>query len=540
MDLLAKQWLHSARRFWMLTSLSLGAVLALTVCVLLFYPREYKSQAKLLLRVGHESATMDPTADATGRLVQIQTSREHDVFTELEVMRSRKLLEMVVEAVGTELVLDGRLPSDSMDESEPNSAVELLSKFKGWVSSLDPITERERAIRELDNGFGFTSGKLSSVVDVEYRAKSPEVAQSITQAWVDAYLKMHNDFHRTDRSLEFFVVQEQELTKRLAEEHKRLRAAKTEDKLVTVAGQQKLLEDKRAAVQRSLIITEADLSASQSRALSLKKLLEKTSDRLVTDEVSGKTNEARDAMRERLFELEVLEREYTAKYKNDHPRLDAVRRQLQETRRIVDSQETGRAEVTSGINPVHVQLEQELMLETALQDSLKEKLKTLLVKESDSQDDAAKLNAAEERIAAIERQVAILEERYAAHSVRMEQARIDQSLKEQEISSVNEIQPASFEERPVTPNKKAVALLGIIAMGAAFFGVPMLLSVLFSLKPSDTRQRAMARNGTSSNEANSVNSPADSREDSFHEPQEDAEGEEPTWSEEEILIAKAR
>ncbi|MEL6110024.1 MAG: hypothetical protein AAFU85_28770, partial [Planctomycetota bacterium] len=531
-DLLLKQWWTGFRRFWILTALAISAVLALTVCTLLFYPREYKSQAKLLLRVGHESATMDPTADSTGRLVQIQTSREHDVFTELEVMRSRTLLEMVVDSIGTELILTGTLSTDQDSSDEPNAVVGLLSRLKGWVSSLDPVTERERAIRELDQGFGFTSGKLSSLVDVEYRAKSPEVAQMITQAWVDAYLKKHNDFHRTDRSLEFFEVQERELTRRLGEEYERLRAAKTEDKLVTIAGQQGLLEEQRAAVQRSLILAEAGLAASRSRVLSLKQLLESTSDRLVTDEVSGKSNEARDAMRERLFELEVLEREYTSKYKNDHPRLDALRRQLDEARRIVDKQETGRAEVTSGMNPVYVQLEQELLLETALQDSLDEKLKTLLAKEKESEVDAARLNAAEERIAAIERQVDILEERYAAHSVRMEQARIDQSLKEQQISSVNEIQSASLEERPVTPNKKAVALLGIIAMAATLYGIPTLLGAVLPTRSAGRHRESSppdAESASTQNVAALSSEPVDAPHDG-----------ETAWSEEEIPIAKPR
>ncbi|MEO1528924.1 MAG: hypothetical protein AAFX06_26180 [Planctomycetota bacterium] len=539
MDVLLQQWWISVRRFAFLTMLAMAAVIALTICTLLYYPREYKSQAKLLLRVGHESATMDPTADATGRLVQIQTSREHDVYTELEVMRSRALLEMVVDDVGVDYVLNGP-PNDSQSSKEPNALSKAISELKASVASLDPISERERAIRDLDEGFGFTAGKLSSLVDVEYRAKSPEVAQRITQAWVDAYLKKHNDFHRTDRSLEFFRVQEKELTGLLDSEYERLRIAKTEDSLVTVAGQQKLLEEQLAEVRRSQVATGAGLAASQSRVKSLEALLGKTSDRLVTDEVSGKSNEARDAMRERLFELEVLEREYTAKYKNDHPRLDAVRKQLAEAKRIVDSIDSGRAEVTSGMNPVYVRLEQEVLLETALQESLSDKMKALASKLEELQTEAASLNAAEERIAGIERQVQILEQRYAAHSVRMEQARIDQSLKEQQINSVNEVQSASFEERPVTPNKKAVAALGLIALGGSVFGVPMLLGVVFP--PRKSRKRGLEKKAESEPALNTKPAPmpVERTENSFEVPAFDSEATGRQWEEEEVVVGKAR
>src|SRR5437870_1285276 len=75
----------------------------------LLSPRAYRSQAKLFVRLGRENATLDPTATfGQTRVVAVPQSRENEINTAVEILKSRVLLEKVVDAVGPEAILDGR------------------------------------------------------------------------------------------------------------------------------------------------------------------------------------------------------------------------------------------------------------------------------------------------------------------------------------------------------------------------------------------------------------------------------------------------
>lgn len=471
------QWYRSAKQFPIYTMGLACVVIALTIGIIAFYPRTYRSRAQLLLRIGHENMTVDPTVEAAGQTVQMQLTRKNDIQTALQVMHSRALFAAVVDQLGADVILHGlQLDDASAPKSAPGFASRLKAKIGGFVDSIDPISDRERAIGELSSALSVSSASEASVVTAEYRAKSPETAQRVVAVWLDAYLIKNAELHRTSGSHEFFQAEEIQLLSKLDETYRLIRDAKTSYGLVTVTGQQNLLEGQLATVRTSLIETEAMLAGSKARIGSLQATLAETDDRMVTDEVSGKANEAHDSMRGRLFDLEVLEREYAAKFKPDHPRLVTIQDQLAEAQKIVAQQREDRAEVTSGINPVYQRLQQELLLEKATELQHKQRRVALITQKKQLKAETAALNQTEEVITAMERQAMILEERYVNHSKRLDQSRIDEALREKRITSVNIIQPASLEERPVTPDKRLTAGFGILALIASVIGLPLVLS----------------------------------------------------------------
>ncbi len=475
------QWYRAVKRHPIVTTGAALSVVAITMGVILFYPRGYRSSTELLLRVGYENASVDPTTEAAGQMVQMQLTREHDIQTALQVMHSRALLAEVVDRVGTDRILDGDgAMQPGRAAARPGWIDRLVTKLGGMIASIDPMSQRERAIRELAGRLDVFAADKTSVVTAQYKADSPQFAQQVLDTWLNAYLSKHAELHRTSGSHAFFRAEETQLRESLDRVYEELRAAKTDSGLVTIAGQQKLLEDQLAAVRAAMIEANTALAGSQARTEALTKALEQTEIRMVIDETIGKANEARDAMRSQLFELEVLERELAAKYRSDHPRLITVRNQLEEARRIVDEQRVDRAEVTSGINPVHQALQQEWLLETAVRLEQQQRLESLVRQRDDLRDEIALLNDAEQSIVALERRAEILETQYTQLSERLDQSRIDESLREQKISSVNVIQPPSLEERPVTPNKRLTAAFGLFALLGSVIGLPLVLESLRS------------------------------------------------------------
>ena len=74
-------------------------VILLAVVGLLICPRAYESEAKLLLRVGRESVSLDPTATSTGQVIGLDRPLESEINSVIEVIKSRTILEKVLRSM---------------------------------------------------------------------------------------------------------------------------------------------------------------------------------------------------------------------------------------------------------------------------------------------------------------------------------------------------------------------------------------------------------------------------------------------------------
>src|SRR5436309_2421482 len=109
-SLLHERWWILLRHRGKAFCLFAGIMLA-TGAAAALWPRAYASQAKLLLRLGRENVTLDPTATlGQAPVVAVPPSLEHNINSVIEIIRSRALLEKVVDAFGPAVIL-GREPT---------------------------------------------------------------------------------------------------------------------------------------------------------------------------------------------------------------------------------------------------------------------------------------------------------------------------------------------------------------------------------------------------------------------------------------------
>jgi hypothetical protein len=198
-------------------------------------------------------------------------------------------------------------------------------------------------------------------------------------------------------------------------------------------------------------------------------------EKTMTEEVSGIASGSHDEMRGLLFELEILENEYAAKFTDSHPKLVAVREQLAKASKIVDSQDHERKEYRQTVNPTHQQIFENRILDIALEKSLRERREALKRHQEALVAEINALNQHEETLARLTRNADVLEERHKLHAVLLEQARLNEVLEEEQITSINVVQPASLEQRPVSPDKKMCAASGLLAAIVFALGLPVLL-----------------------------------------------------------------
>ncbi|MCA9224877.1 MAG: hypothetical protein KDA47_04670 [Planctomycetales bacterium] len=455
------------------------AVLVATMVALAVYPRSFDSESKLFVRLGRESVTLDPTA-TTGETIPVSESRENEVNSILEVLRSRGLAEKVVDRLGPSVVLGDELEEGGGEPKKPSLLARARAQVGGavawaklWIEPAGPIDDREKAIIELQKLY-VERPKKSNIIVVSYQTSSPELAQRIVSTVVDVYRDEHVRINRTPRSYEFFKSQEALLAKQVEERAASLRDAKNSMQLASIDGKRLLIETDIMETTTRLRVLEADLEATQARVDSLDESLVKLPERVTAEEVSGHPNVALDNMRDTLFSLELREKELLAKYQEEHPLVISTRQQLAESRRIVAELPAERTQSTSKINPARESQELKLLDERTKQNALLAEVAELREHQGRLLAELETLNGDEVQLRELQREFDIAETNYRVYQGKLEQARITQAMEADRISNVTVTQEATISRRPASPKKREVAALGLVLAALSSVGVVML------------------------------------------------------------------
>ncbi|REK18892.1 MAG: hypothetical protein DWQ37_03550 [Planctomycetota bacterium] len=435
------------------------STLALFAIALVFLPRTYTSEARLFVRLGKESVSLDPTA-TMNEVVGINESRESEINSELEILRSRALLEDVVQQLGAKFVLtDG-------DGGEGGSWLQSVTApakaVKTWLHG--DISEDEKAITKLEKTITVSSPRKSSILLVKSKAKNPKKAQEILQAFLNAYQVHHGHANRIAGSHQFFVNQADLLETQLAAAEEDLRDAKNQNGIASIEGRRANVEAQANSIELAMLENQRSLSSANAKVAALKKTLAELPEKQLaetTDSPSGAVEE----MRAELYRLQIQEKEASSRYTPLHPRVIALRRQVDETRKILASEEARSSHATHRISPVRQSVETDLAATQALAASHKAEADSLQQQFEAVQSKIRALNDDELRITKLSRKSELLETSFQNYHKNREQARIDAALEAGRISNVNIVQPATYVAKPSSPPLKLTLVLGVLLAG---------------------------------------------------------------------------
>jgi len=457
---------------------------AATAAALIWLPRKYESECKLFVRVGRESVGVDPTA-ATAQTVNLLESRENEIATLIEILQSREILAQVVDTLGPGYFRGKTAPTEG--NGERSEIVTQAAPFRP-----DSVSGREAAIKALVDAVSVFAGKKSHVITVRTEFFSPEKAQKITDTLVRLFISEHIRIHRTQGSQEFFSEQVRMLREQWEKAADALAAAQNELGVVSIADQQDTLRQEMRTSRELLQRNHAELAASRARLDALEKSYASLPERIESEATSGIANQAADNMQQELYKLQIKERELLSKYTPEHPTVISLRQQVAEAEQIASLQANGRTQTTMVANPARQEMELQLLKERANLASLLSQQAELESQCSATHRRLAELNQNSSRIMEMESQADLLENKYLTYADRFEQARIDHALMEERISNITVVQPASFVEKPSSPKK---GLLIIVGLAAGVFGALALAYVAeqldSSLKTPDDVERRL-------------------------------------------------
>ena len=322
----------------------------------------------------------------------------------------------------------------------------------------DPASDHDLAVRQLEKGVKVSAPKDSLVVTISYSASSPELAHDVVDAITTVFLEEHLRLNHSEGALDFFAAQTDQL-------HRELLAAQTE------------LRDRKNTFQ---------LTSNANRQSALEK--------------------SKDALRQKLYDLELQESDLQSRYTDAYPPLKEIRRQRAETERLL-------VELPAEHSASLIAMPRS----PAPQQPVNRPLNNLNA-------ELQSVNDQEYQLSQLELSVQLLEGKYRMHVEKLEQARVNDALERERISNIKVAEAATLVGRPDTPQKRLLFLLGLLlatagAVGFAFvaecldqtlrttdqveakLGVPVLLS----LPRGDHQRRPSTAMSTTSAPVNGLN-----------------------------------
>jgi uncharacterized protein involved in exopolysaccharide biosynthesis len=432
----------------------------------------YRTDAKLMVRIGRETATLDPTA-ATGQVMPVIASRESEVNSEIEILKSRELAEKVVDTFGPKVILEGsqgqsgEKPSSLIKEklrelSKPlKQAKKELGHFLVSLGVSDPLSDRDEAIIEFKKKFAVEVQKSNNILFLSYEGPEPRLSQNILKQSINFYLEKHITVYRTSGSYEFFDKQSDQLRNEVYKTAEELKKLKSKTGVASLEEQRKILMNRIGGLQQENEATQAALAISRARIQELNGKLAGLSPTLVTQETTGTGNLAADQMRSRLYELQLKEQEILSKYTENSTLVKELRRQIAEAQALLKKEEPTRTQITTGINMAYQDLNLELIKESANRSSLEAKASVIKSQLGDARSEIAELNHTEVMMVGLQRELSLLDAKYRKYSENMEQARIDQALLSDKISNISVVQDPITSPEAISPRKVMNIAVGI-------------------------------------------------------------------------------
>ncbi len=455
-------------------------VIMATVCWIVFIPGKYESFAKIYVRIGRENSTLDPSA-TTGQTINIQQSIESDVNSLLQILESRETAVRVVQSVGAETILADDL-AVAGSSAAGNERVSTTRKIKRWISDIKnrwlpakfSESREARAVRAFREQSKCWAPKISNVIELSSTAGHPELAQQIVRAWTKALVEEHLRVTQTKGSLSFFVHEDEQLKQQLLTVEQDLKDVKSSSQLVSIEGQREILEEQAKLIRARELANDSLLASAQAKVQELSSILKTIPKLAETDQRNSALTQGWYNLRERLFELQIKEHELKSRYSAANPEVIAVMQQREAIEQIFAKQSESISEVKGSPNPTYLLFQESLLQEQAEVVALVAEHKTLQQQKQANLAEIEKLNDSVLVITDLERQRLILETSYLASSARVEQCKILQGLETAKISSLSELQSASYDARPIGLGKMKKLLIGAflgIIVASGFVGI---------------------------------------------------------------------
>ena len=446
-------------------------VMVMFLVAFLVWPRTFSSEGKIYVQLGRIATEISPTSGSTS--ISVQDTRESEVLSVVEIIKSRGVIEAVVDEIGVERILAGpldawlpkiSLPSWSGTSSNRTSDGELSSE------EYKRLKRRERASKKLEKSVVTHSQKKTSVISIYAESSSAVLAREIVQSILEHARRVHLKVHAVDGSTLFFDEQFVEQENKVVEAVQSLADFRNEYKVLSIGAARDTLQNIVSKIDNESLDAEVDVSQLAKRLESLRKGIGST-DKMMAMPTSNVESKSFEDSKHLVFRLEAERERLVSTYNPIHPEVKQIDDQLKKVRRSLKALSTGRTESEMASNPVYENLQTDLVRTEADYAGAAARLAQLEAKRAANESQLTKMNQASVKADQLQRDVNIARQELEIYSERRGEAQAMSIMDKRGISDIVIVQSPTLNVKHVSPKGALVmplgAMVGLIAALAA-------------------------------------------------------------------------
>jgi uncharacterized protein involved in exopolysaccharide biosynthesis len=301
----------------------------------LLAPREYEAEMKILVNHSRVDAVVTPNADAQPAVAAPEVSEE-DLNSEVELLKSRDLLEQVVLACGL--------------ESQGSTRFERLGGHIRHVLGVAEPTQDARvarSVQDLEDRLVVDPLKKTALIRVAYAERDPQQAARVLQTLAALYEEKHAAVHRSPGTFSFFDQETEHYRTELAAAEAQLTSFNAKESVVAPAQQEQLVLQQLSQFEADLHADEASAYAARTRARALESQSATVPERQMTQMRKGDNAQLLADLESTLLSLELKYRELLTKYAPTYPPVKEVEAQIADTHEAISRAQQSPVEETT-------------------------------------------------------------------------------------------------------------------------------------------------------------------------------------------------
>lgn len=436
---LREYWDIIVKKRLLIAIVFLVTVVAVTIYSLVATPI-YEAQSTLIVKEA-SSGSVIPSLDAMGGMGK-NTSQNY-----IQIMKSRTILEQVVDEVGNEEISPGYLAKEFV---------------------IQPV-------------------QGSDVLKISLQSADPEEAQNYVNTLVSVFLEWNRLYQQNDRrTARIFIESQLESVSeslRLAEEE--LRVYKEQEKVLAPSQETLSTIEQMAKLEANLseVIVRAD--EVEERMVQVRSNLSSQEQTLVSSTTITQ-NSFVTQYRARLADLEISLSGAKEKYTNLHPSVLSLEAEIEDVKqKLAEEIERVIGTETRSLNAIHQELYGTLIALEVESMALKAREQALNNVVAQHEATIALLPAKELEFARLMRDAKVLEELYILLRTRNEETKISEAM---QTADIQVIDSAILPLRPVKPRVKLNIAIGAVL--GMFLGVGLAFLVEFMDNTINTKEEA--------------------------------------------------
>jgi uncharacterized protein involved in exopolysaccharide biosynthesis len=330
-DALAPVFRHRRMASLIFLGVFIGAV-----ATLLAAPKKYEAEMTILVNRDRVDAVVTPDPGAPVAVQPVEAVTEEDLNSEVELLRSRDLLEEVVRSCGL---------AAAKDSQWTRAFTGFGDILRGTKSTQEARVAR--SVQALSDQLAVEPLKKTTLIRVSYAAHDPEQSAHVLNTLATLYQEKHAAVHRPAGTFAFFDQETSRYRGELIAAEAQLTDFDSKDGIVAPAVQKQLVLQEISQFQAELQQDRADAYGARERASALETEAAATADRETTQMRKLDNGQLLAELQSTLLSLELKQSEMIVKYAPTYPPVQEVETQIAQTREAIAKAQQSPVEETT-------------------------------------------------------------------------------------------------------------------------------------------------------------------------------------------------